>query len=60
MKTILEEIRSGAFAKELCSDDDAGRPHFKELRAQKAKGAQLEEVGKKLRDLAGKEGLGVG
>jgi ketol-acid reductoisomerase len=60
MKTILEEIRSGAFAKELFSDDDAGRPHFKELRDAKAKGAQLEEVGKKLRDLAGKEGLGVG
>ena len=59
LKTILEEIRSGAFAKELFSDDDAGRPHFKELRAQKSQGAQLEEVGKKLRDLAGKEGLGV-
>jgi ketol-acid reductoisomerase len=60
MKTILEEIRSGAFAKELFSDDDAGRPRFQQLRDEKAKGAKLEEVGKKLRDLAGKEGLGVG
>jgi len=60
MKTILEEIRSGAFAKELFADDDAGRPRFAQLRAEKTKGAQLEEVGKKLRDLAGKEGLGVG
>jgi ketol-acid reductoisomerase len=60
MKTILEEIRSGAFARELFADDDAGRPRFKQLREQKAEHAQLEEVGKQLRDLAGKEGLGVG
>jgi ketol-acid reductoisomerase len=60
MKQILEEIRSGAFAKELFADDDAGRPRFQQLRAEKAKSAQLEEVGKRLRDLAGKEGLGVG
>jgi ketol-acid reductoisomerase len=60
MKTILEEIRSGAFAKELFADDDAGRPRFRQLREEKAKGARLEEVGKRLRDLAGKEGLGVG
>jgi ketol-acid reductoisomerase len=60
MKTILEEIRSGAFAKELFADDDAGRPRFRQLREEKAKGARLEAVGKRLRDLAGKEGLGVG
>jgi ketol-acid reductoisomerase len=60
MKQILEEIRSGAFAKELFADDDAGRPRFRQLREEKRKGEQLEEVGKKLRDLAGKEGLGVG
>jgi ketol-acid reductoisomerase len=59
MKRILEEIRSGAFAKELFADDDAGRPRFNELREQKT-GGQLEEVGKQLRELAGKEGLGVG
>ena len=33
MRRILEEIRSGAFAKELFADDDAGRPKFAELRA---------------------------
>jgi ketol-acid reductoisomerase len=56
MKQILEDIRSGAFAKELFADDDAGRPRFRELREQ-AKGGQLEEVGKELRELAGKQGL---
>ncbi len=56
MKTILEEIRSGAFAKELFADDDAGRPRFEELR-RAAAGGQLEEVGGALRELAGKEGL---
>jgi ketol-acid reductoisomerase len=58
MKKILEEIRSGEFARELFADDDAGRPRFKQLREQKT-GGQLEEVGRELRDLAGKEGLGV-
>ena len=60
MKQILEEIRSGAFARELFADDDAGRPRFKELREREDAGGQLEEVGKQLRELAGKEGLGVG
>src|SRR4051812_19310013 len=59
MQTILDEIRSGAFARELFADDDAGRPRFKQLRDDKAN-AQLEEVGARLRELAGKEGLGVG
>jgi ketol-acid reductoisomerase len=58
MRKILDEIRSGAFAKELFADDEAGRPKFQELRKQAAaEGKQLEEVGKGLRDLAGKEGL---
>src|SRR3954465_15796810 len=59
MQTILDEIRSGAFARELFADDDAGRPRFDRLRAGKSN-AQLEEVGLMLRTLAGKEGLGVG
>ena len=59
MQTILDEIRSGAFARELFADDDAGRPRFGQLRADKSN-AQLEEVGSRLRELAGKEGLGVG
>jgi ketol-acid reductoisomerase len=62
LKEILEEIRSGAFAKELFSDDEAGRPRFKQLREEGEKRAKdLEKVGKELRELAGAEGLhGVG
>ena len=56
MRTVLEEIRSGAFARELFADDEAGRPRFEELRRQNA-GGKLEEVGSELRALAGKEGL---
>src|SRR5438105_6039179 len=56
MRTLLDEIRSGAFARELFADDEAGRPRFEELRRQNA-GGQLEEVGAQLRELAGKEGL---
>jgi len=58
MRAILEEIRSGAFAKELFDDDDAGRPRFAELRAQGVeRSAAIEQVGKELRALAGVEGL---
>src|SRR4029453_17901212 len=58
MQEILEEIRSGAFAKELFADDEAGRPKFAELRAEGAKRAEeIERVGKELRTLAGVEGL---
>ncbi len=56
MRKLLEDIRSGAFAQELFADDEAGRPRFEELRRQNA-GGQLEEVGKQLRELAGKQGL---
>jgi ketol-acid reductoisomerase len=56
MRTLLDEIRSGTFAKELFADDEAGRPHFDELRRKNA-GGQLEQVGSELRALAGKEGL---
>jgi ketol-acid reductoisomerase len=58
MKTLLKEIQSGAFAKELFADDEAGRPGFDKLRKDAAAdGKQLEEVGQELRALAGKEGL---
>jgi ketol-acid reductoisomerase len=56
MKKVLEEIRSGEFARELFADDEAGRPKFQQLRDAN-KGGQLEEVGKELRALAGKQGL---
>ena len=46
MRGILEEIRSGAFAKELFSDDEAGRPQFAELRARgEQESAEIERVG---------------
>jgi ketol-acid reductoisomerase len=58
MRGILEEVRSGAFAKELFEDDDTGRPRFAELRARGAERAvEIERVGKELRALAGIEGL---
>jgi ketol-acid reductoisomerase len=56
MKAILEEIRSGQFARELIAEEDAGRPNFLELRRNE-EGHQVESVGKELRDLAGTEGL---
>ena len=48
MDQILEEIRSGAFAEEFIADIKAGGPRMQELRA-KAKGSQIEAVGKELR-----------
>ncbi len=56
MRAMLEDIRSGGFARELFADDDAGRPGFAALRARHT-GGQLEEVGAQLRALAGKQGL---
>ena len=61
MRGILEEIRSGAFAKELFADDEAGRPRFNELREQgEQRAAEIERVGKELRELAGVEGCSAG
>ena len=58
MRDILDEVRGGAFARELFADDEAGRPAFDRLRAQGAARAnEIERVGKELRDLAGIEGL---
>ncbi len=52
LRTILHEVRSGAFARELFADDAAGQPRFAELRRQGAeRGAEIERVGSELRDL---------
>ncbi len=48
MRTILEEIRSGAFAKEWIGEAEAGFPHFLALRRE-ARAAQIERVGRELR-----------
>ncbi len=56
MRGILDDVRSGAFARELIADDESGRHRFAELR-QQAAGGLLEQVGADLRSLAGKQGL---
>ncbi|MDR0945555.1 MAG: ketol-acid reductoisomerase [Bifidobacteriaceae bacterium] len=50
MKEVLSDIQDGTFAKRFISDQDAGAPEFKALRAAGEK-HQIEEVGPKLRAL---------
>ena len=50
MKKVLEEIQSGAFAKEWMSQAREGSPFLNEKRAEASK-HQLEEVGKGLREM---------
>jgi ketol-acid reductoisomerase len=58
MREVLEDVRSGRFAEELFADDASGRPRFAQLRADgAARAADIERVGKELRDLAGIQGL---
>jgi ketol-acid reductoisomerase len=58
LRDILDEIRGGAFARELFADDSAGRPGFGELRRQgEQRAEEIERVGRELRALAGVEGL---
>ena len=54
MKQLLEEIQSGAFAREWIAEMDAGEPRLRELRAQAAD-QELERVGKELRALMRRE-----
>ncbi|HZD17603.1 MAG TPA: ketol-acid reductoisomerase [Actinomycetota bacterium] len=48
MRRILDEIRSGAFAKEWIGEADGGFPNFLRMR-EEARGSRLEEVGRELR-----------
>jgi ketol-acid reductoisomerase len=48
MKTILDEIQSGAFAREWIAENRAGQENFKRMREEQA-GHQVEVVGKELR-----------
>ena len=50
MKKVLEEIQSGAFAKEWMSQAREGSPYLKQER-EKASEHQLENIGKELRDM---------
>lgn len=48
MKKILEEIQSGAFARDWILENQAGRPMFRAMR-EREKRLQVEEVGSRLR-----------
>ncbi len=50
MKKILQEIQSGAFAREWIAENEAGGKRFLAMRASAAK-HPLEEVGARLRDM---------
>ena len=50
MREILEEIRSGAFAREWILENQTGRPGFLKMR-QRAQQQPLEEVGRELRGM---------
>ena len=50
MRRILREIQTGQFAKEFILENQVGRPVFDKLR-EAEKGHQVEEVGKRLRDM---------
>jgi ketol-acid reductoisomerase len=54
MRSLLEDIRSGAFAREWIAEMDAGEPHLAELREQ-ASSQLLEQVGPELRALMRRE-----
>jgi ketol-acid reductoisomerase len=54
MKALLEEIQSGAFAREWIAEMDAGEPRLKELRNE-ATELEIERVGKELRALMRRE-----
>jgi ketol-acid reductoisomerase len=50
MAKLLNDIRSGEFAREWIAEDDAGRPNFERLRAAAAD-SQIERVGRPLRQM---------
>jgi ketol-acid reductoisomerase len=50
MATLLDEIRSGEFARELIVENEAGRPVMRRLRAQGAE-HPIEQVGARLRGM---------
>jgi ketol-acid reductoisomerase len=50
MKRILEEIQSGAFAREFILENQAGRPQFTALR-RRAQAHEIEAVGERLRGM---------
>jgi ketol-acid reductoisomerase len=50
MRTILDEIQSGQFAKEWIAEADGGFDNFLKMRGE-ARNSQIEEVGAQLRQM---------
>jgi ketol-acid reductoisomerase len=50
MRTILDEIRSGEFAKEWVAENEAGRPRFDALR-KAGQEQPIETIGEELRGM---------
>jgi ketol-acid reductoisomerase len=59
MQALLEEIQSGAFAREWIAEMDAGEPRLRQLRAE-AGDLEIERVGRELRALMRREQAEVG
>jgi len=58
MRALLDDVRTGVFAREWIAEMDAGEPHLAELREQAAD-QTLERVGAELRALMRREGSEV-
>ncbi len=50
MQTILDEIKSGAFAEEWIAENKAGRPNFEALRKE-GQAHPIEKIGQELRGM---------
>ena len=50
MRRVLEAIQDGSFAREWITENDEGRPRFRQLREENA-GHPIEKVGKELRGM---------
>ncbi|MDX6592902.1 MAG: ketol-acid reductoisomerase [Gaiellales bacterium] len=48
MRALLKQVQDGTFAREMMSEEEAGRPNFTRLR-QEGKDSTIEKVGAKLR-----------
>jgi len=49
MKTVLDEIQSGQFAREWIAENEAGKPKYEALLTED-RASQIEQVGARLRD----------
>ena len=54
MRSLLEEIRNGGFAREWIAEMDSGEPELKRLRKEAGE-TRLEHVGRELRSLMQRE-----